>query len=287
MSSASDTRRAAAQSQSQSQGQSQASALKSMDQVNKSIRRPLSKRPLDMIWMTFFIVHLAASLLVDSQTLMPDNVIPASQSNLLHAYLKDSSDPLISALTSPAPLGHLFHASTRTSTSTSTSKALPHNYAWFATSMILEFAVQVPVFVLGTIALWRGELACSVSEGERRARRTVTSHESRVTSLIRSVGPLIIVRGCSTRVPIHPDDARIYPVLIFYSSLATFTTLQCLVTVLYGPESLSLSRSNKQVLLSGYIPFVIVPLALGCDMLRRCRALIERAKRTEAWLKKR
>ncbi|CEH15152.1 hypothetical protein CBOM_02947 [Ceraceosorus bombacis] len=178
-----------------------------------SIRRPLSKRPLDITWMTFFIVHLAASLLVDSQTLMPANVMPAWQSNLLHSYLKDSSDPLISALTTPAPLGHLFHAST----------SKPHNYAWFATSMILEFAVQVPVFVLGTIALCR----------------------------------------------------------------ATFTTLQCLVTVLYGPESLSLSRGNTQALLSGYIPFLIVPLALGWDMIRRCRALIERAKRTEAWLKKR
>ena len=56
---------------------------------------------------------------------------------------------------------------------------------------------------------------------------------------------------------------------------ATTTTLQCLVSVTLGADRSGLSAANMRALLSGYVPFVILPLGLGLDMIRRTARLLK------------
>lgn len=73
---------------------------------------------------------------------------------------------------------------------------------------------------------------------------------------------------------IWKDDKRIYPVLISYGLLASFTTLQCLTSVMYGNDGESLFSNQKSYLLKAYIPFTIIPFLMMCDMTVRCWQLI-------------
>jgi len=97
-------------------------------------RRPLASRPLDILWIAFFALHLSASLLIDSQAFVPRRLVPAPLSGLLQQYLADSRDPLITAALRRDP-----------------------SYAWFITALALELCVQCPAFAAGIWGLWKGE----------------------------------------------------------------------------------------------------------------------------------
>ncbi|WFC95269.1 hypothetical protein MBRA1_001916 [Malassezia brasiliensis] len=45
------------------------------------------------------------------------------------------------------------------------------------------------------------------------------------------------------------DDRRIYPLLVVYGAIASFTTLQCIATVIMGTERASLTDANLAFLL--------------------------------------
>jgi hypothetical protein len=47
------------------------------------------------------------------------------------------------------------------------------------------------------------------------------------------------------------------------------------VSVTLGADRSGLSAANMRALLSGYVPFVILPLGLGLDMIRRTARLLE------------
>ncbi|KAL9931211.1 hypothetical protein V8E36_009938 [Tilletia maclaganii] len=94
--------------------------------------RSLRSRPVDAVYVAFMISHLFASLLVDGQTFYPAALVPAALKQVKADYLRDSNDPILRNVLSPA-------------------------YVWFWTAMMVEIVVQVPSFALGAWALARDD----------------------------------------------------------------------------------------------------------------------------------
>ncbi|KAH8116493.1 hypothetical protein DFH11DRAFT_1725267 [Phellopilus nigrolimitatus] len=98
-------------------------------------RRPLTARPLDLLYFTFFLIHIPATLLVDIQAIYPPSLVPAPLARLPTLYLQMSGDPVIAGafgLNGPPAL-----------------------WVWFKSFLILEAVFQLPVFVIGLRGLWR------------------------------------------------------------------------------------------------------------------------------------
>ncbi|KAG8220819.1 hypothetical protein J3R82DRAFT_2264 [Butyriboletus roseoflavus] len=81
-------------------------------------RIPLSSRPLDLLYFTFFLIHLPASLLLDCQALYPHNLVPSFIRQLPKMYTQLSADPLISGA-----MGYTGDSS---------------NFLWFKTFLFVE-----------------------------------------------------------------------------------------------------------------------------------------------------
>ncbi|KAI0339495.1 hypothetical protein BDW22DRAFT_1380763 [Trametopsis cervina] len=95
--------------------------------------RPLRERPLDLIYITFFAMHIPMTLLMDLQALYPAQFIPPLLTKLSDFYMAISNDPLIG--------GALYD---------------PGRYSWFRSLLLLEGVFQLPVFILGAHGLLRG-----------------------------------------------------------------------------------------------------------------------------------
>ncbi|WFD38019.1 uncharacterized protein MJAP1_000967 [Malassezia japonica] len=93
---------------------------------------PLRRRYVDLFYFVYFAFHLFASLCVDIQGLLPPAVVPEVLRNVLQDYLEQSADPLIPNVWHP-------------------------RYAWFRVSLLSEFVIQVPAFVIGMVALWNDD----------------------------------------------------------------------------------------------------------------------------------
>ncbi|KAF8916206.1 transmembrane protein 6/97 [Mucidula mucida] len=151
-------------------------------------RVPLASRPLDLVYFTFFLWHLVASFAVDFQALFyPYTWLPS----IPEYYISFSNDPLIGG-----------------------AMRKEHNLTWFICFLAIEFLFQLPVFVLGMIALWK-------------------------------------------------DSKSIYVLLLVYASSTVTTTLPCLVHVVQHD---GLSTAQRTIILSGYVPFSLVPLGMAVDM---------------------
>jgi hypothetical protein len=129
--------------------------------LRTGLRRPLASRPLDILWIAFFALHLSASLLIDSQAFVPRRLVPAPLSRLLQQYLADSRDPLITAALRRDP-----------------------SYAWFITALALELCVQCPAFAAG---IWGSRAGFSqAGQADRRvgaAERVVSVGRRRLSAL--------------------------------------------------------------------------------------------------------
>lgn len=93
---------------------------------------PLWKRPIDSMYFTFFALHLIASLCVDIQGLVPAEYVPTVLQRVLQDYLVKSRDPLVPNAWQP-------------------------RYAWFRMSLLSEFVLQVPAFVVGLYVFWSND----------------------------------------------------------------------------------------------------------------------------------
>ncbi|KIM90546.1 hypothetical protein PILCRDRAFT_812299 [Piloderma croceum F 1598] len=105
-----------------------------LEQKALVMKRSLTSRPLDLLYFTFFLSHIPASLLLDFQALYPSSLLPGFISSLPRLYFQMSNDPLIGGA-----MGYL-----------SNSKEL----GWLKSFMILELVFQFPVFFLGLQGLW-------------------------------------------------------------------------------------------------------------------------------------
>ncbi|OAX38435.1 hypothetical protein K503DRAFT_691568 [Rhizopogon vinicolor AM-OR11-026] len=96
---------------------------------------PITSRPLDLVYFTFFLVHIPATLLIDLQALYCPSFTPDFIRALPRFYVQMSNDPLIGGVLDL--LGDSKH------------------FIWFKTFLVIEALFQLPVFVLGARGLWR------------------------------------------------------------------------------------------------------------------------------------
>lgn len=107
-------------------------------------------------------------------------------------------------------------------------------FVWFKTFLAIEALFQLPVFMLGARGLWR-------------------------------------------------DSRSIYVLLLIYGASTTTTTLPCLSVLLTTPITsaqtitdrvVSVTTSQRLLLLSSYIPFFVIPLVMTIDMASRLSKLV-------------
>jgi len=108
------------------------------------------------------------------------------------------------------------------------------NYIWFKTFLVLEAFFQFPVFVLGLRGLWNG-------------------------------------------------SKSIYVLLLVYAASTTTTVLPCLAVLLNTPlasaeilaaHTIAITPSQRILLLSSYVPFLLIPLVMTVDMAFRTLGLL-------------
>lgn len=111
---------------------------------------------------------------------------------------------------------------------------------------------QVPVFILGIRGLWKGK---------------------KTYYIIFSVP-----------ADLRLDSCAIYLLLLIYGASTSTTLLPCLAVLLgtpiTSPETIaanviSVTWSQKQLLLTSYIPFLILPLLMTVDMALRISKLVQ------------
>jgi len=98
-------------------------------------RRPLTSRPMDLIYFIFFVTHIPVTLLIDCQAIWPKQIVPKALQALPPWYVSMSGDPI---------LGGVMGINGNESA-----------FAWLKSFMYLEALFQLPVFVLGARGLWQ------------------------------------------------------------------------------------------------------------------------------------
>jgi hypothetical protein len=93
-------------------------------------------RPLDLLYMTFLVLHIPPTLLLDAQAVLPSHYFPNGLKAFLANYIATSKDPLLSNIQQP-------------------------QFAWLRAYMVCELTVQMLVFVAGPLALYKGKLQAS------------------------------------------------------------------------------------------------------------------------------
>ncbi|GBE87558.1 Transmembrane protein [Sparassis crispa] len=108
-------------------------------------------------------------------------------------------------------------------------------YVWFKSLLMLEAVFQVPVFIIGMRGLWK-------------------------------------------------DARSIYVLLLIYAASTATTTLPCLAVILSTPilgasnvaaGVVPITSEQRLMLLSSYVPFLILPLFMTVDMALRLWKLLE------------
>lgn len=94
-----------------------------------SLATPLRRRPVDALYVVFFVSHLIFSLALDTQALFPKHYFPEVLQHTLGYYQSTTNDPMFRSGVEP----------------------------WFKTFLWVEFLFQCPVFILGAIGLAKGD----------------------------------------------------------------------------------------------------------------------------------
>ena len=142
-----------------------------------------------------------------------------------------------------------------------TKKKLDNSWCSFFFSLRI---FQVPVLILGLSALWTGEFFSL----KILSLSSFTKNHQKI-----------------------PGNKKLYPLLLIYATSAVITVLPCLVYSLSLPSSpssstptpsdLTLTFEQRLILLSGYIPFFLVPLTMLLDMANRVYKLVLKGLKTE------
>jgi len=194
---------------------------------------------MDLLYFIFFLIHIPTTLLIDRQAIWPNLFVPKTLRDIAHWWVNVSGDSLMGG-----SMGILGNDS---------------ELAWFKSVVYLEVygpsslltlsvppsdqtppasrnycsLFQVPVFVLGARGLWR-------------------------------------------------DSPGIYSLLMLYGASACTATFACLAAFINIPTTsaatiaqkvISVTPQQRIMLLSSYVPFVIIPLCLAVDMALRLQKL--------------
>ncbi|KAJ3034176.1 hypothetical protein HDV00_005395 [Rhizophlyctis rosea] len=70
--------------------------------------RSLFSRPLDIFFLIYFVTHIPATLMIDSQTVLPSEYIPQFAKDFLGTWVSMSGDPWMSQALSGKPVDWWF-----------------------------------------------------------------------------------------------------------------------------------------------------------------------------------
>lgn len=106
-------------------------------------------------------------------------------------------------------------------------------------------------------------------------------------TLVRVLPPSVL--SCMTHL--HVGSQRIYPLLVIYGASSATTTLACVAVVLQTPELTSdtltqgiasLTSEQRLLLLSSYVPFLLIAGIMSVDMALRVSKLADKGIKAEA-----
>ncbi|KAJ6527265.1 transmembrane protein 6/97 [Mycena vulgaris] len=164
--------------------------------------KPLTSRPLDLVYFAFFVTHIFASLCIDFQPLYPPALVPAFLRQFVEWYLRTSNDPLLKAAFGYGddPL------------------------IWFKSFLFLEVFFQFPTFFLAARGLWNDSQKIYVLILVYGAS-TATTVWPCVATILATPGPspAALARGLATLT----TDQR----LMLFSSYVPFCVLPFVMTV--------------------------------------------------------
>ncbi|KZP01720.1 hypothetical protein CALVIDRAFT_594414 [Calocera viscosa TUFC12733] len=103
---------------------------------------PLYKRPVDLIYFTWFLVNIPITLCIDMQHVYPKHLVPEQLKNVMVDYMERSSDPV--TLGAFGLIGN------------------PGQYTWCIVALYLEFFLQLPIFFIGLWGLWKASARINI-----------------------------------------------------------------------------------------------------------------------------
>lgn len=108
-----------------------------------AVARPktLTERPLDVLYLAYFAIHLVASIAIDAQLTFPPHsqrLFPEPLRKVLQDYLTSSQDPFLLA-----------------------AAAKSADHVWFRVLLASETVFQIPCFVVAIWGLLTGEYRLS------------------------------------------------------------------------------------------------------------------------------
>ena len=98
--------------------------------------------------------------------------------------------------------------------------------------------------------------------------------------MVRMLALASIAQHVSTRA----DSRAIYVLILLYGASTATTTLPCVAVIFQTPETTastiargiaSVTSAQRLLLLSSYIPFLLVPLLMAVDMAFRVLSLVK------------
>ncbi|PVF96159.1 hypothetical protein CPB86DRAFT_524131 [Serendipita vermifera] len=95
--------------------------------------QPLFRRPLDILYLVFFLMHLCWALPFGGQALYPKWVTPQVAQDFVQNYIKDTNDPWMLAIWNRVPY--------------------PFEWVWTKVYLWFEMTVQVPIALASVYAL--------------------------------------------------------------------------------------------------------------------------------------
>lgn len=99
------------------------------------VNKPLKERPLDLVYVIFFAIHIPTFFLIDSQPLYPEGWRPTAR--LIEYYLEIYNDPIVGGALGEWKVGGW-------------------TWVWIHSFFWLEALFQLPIFILGIINLKKG-----------------------------------------------------------------------------------------------------------------------------------
>jgi hypothetical protein len=99
--------------------------------MDSSTAIPLRQRPLDLLFIIYFVVHIPTALLLDVQSILPRHLFHEELLKMTEGHIKSTGDPLVST-----------------------------NPVWFKALVWCELILQVPYFFAATYAFIKGEKIC-------------------------------------------------------------------------------------------------------------------------------
>jgi hypothetical protein len=252
--------------------------------------RPLTSRPLDLLYVVFFIVstfmhphfdiplttphqvHIPITIFCDLQ--IPQWPIFSFFPEVIRSFPKQGltiiGDPFIAAM-----FGY---------------NGDMKMWTWFETFLWSEL-LQLVVFFIGARGLIKGErsFACFVScqavhEGYDENDFVQISMSTESTHRLTTHSQPI-------------DSPKIYPLILLYASAVTMTVVPCLATILRTPvssipaiETLSpggilaqwtITPEQKMVLVPTYLVWLVLPLVMTVDMAVRLGGIVNRLEKVE------